>query len=189
MFWKKRESERESEDYEDEEPEPKKPGRKLFGFRCSPAIHMTAKVLAKKLHQDLRVVAEHSIQLGLMDVAAAMQDPEELEMLREHLNKEHVINHLVESVSRYDVEAAEYIRDGQARQYHKELAVRDLVELWARYGLDPRLMKEIILRELERISAIRRSRAAQNDYSARNTGSRQNPPDTADGTNKGSGGE
>jgi len=184
MFWKKRES----EEYEDEEPERKKPDRRLFGFRCSPAIHMTAKILAKKLHVDLCVIAEHSIQLGLMDIAAAMQDPEELEMLREHLNEEHVINHLVESVSRYDVESAEYIREGQARRYHKEQAVRDLVELWARYGLDPRLMKEIILRELERISAIRRSRAAQN-YSARNTGSRQNPPDTADGTNKGSGGE
>jgi hypothetical protein len=124
-----------------------------------------------------------------MDTAAAMKDPEELEMLREHLNKEHVINHLVESVSKYDAEAARYIREGQARRYHKELAVRDLVELWARYGLDPRLMKEIILGELERTSATRRSRARQNDYPARDTGSSQNPPGTAEGTNKGSGGE
>jgi len=183
MFWKKRQS----EEYEDEEPQRKKPDRRLFAFRCSPAIKMTAKVLAKKLHVDLYVMAEHAFQLGLMDIVAAMQDPGETEMLREHLNEEHAINHLVESVSKYDMEAAEYIRDGQARRYHKEQAVRDLVELWARYGLDPRLMKEIILHELERISAIRRSRAAQNHYSARNTGSRQNPPGTADGTNKGSG--
>jgi len=185
MFWKKRQS----EDYDDEEPERKEPDRRLFGFRCSPAIKMTAKVLAKKLHVDLCVIAEHALQLGLMDVAAAMQDPGETEMLREHLNEEHIIKHLVESVSKYDAEAAGYIRDGQVRRYHKELAVRDLVELWGRYGLDPRLMKEIILRELQRISAIRRSRAAQNDYSARNTGSRQNPPDTQDGANKGPGGE
>jgi hypothetical protein len=118
-----------------------------------------------------------------------MHDPGETELLRDHLNEEHAINHLVESVSRYDAEAAQYIREGQVRRYHKELAVRDLVEIWARYGLDPRLMKEIILRELQGVSATRRSRAVQNDYSARNTGSRQNPPDTADGTNKGSGGE
>ena len=165
MFWKKRES----EEYEDEEPERKKPDRKLFGFRCSPAIHMTAKALAQKLHVDLYVIAEHAFQLGLTDIAHAMKDPEETELLREHLNEEHVIKHLVESISKYDVEAAGYIRDGQARRYHKEQAVRDLVELWARYGLDPRLMKEIILRELERITDIRRSRAAQNDHSARNT--------------------
>ncbi|MCJ7635065.1 hypothetical protein MUP77_22080 [Candidatus Bathyarchaeota archaeon] len=185
MFWKKKQS----DDYEDEEPERKEPDRRLFGFRCSPAIKMTAKVLAKKLHVDLYELAEHSIQLGLMDVAAVMKDPKETEMLREHLNEEHVINHLVESVSRYDAEAARYIREGQARRYHKELAVRALVELWARYGLDPRLMEEIILGELQRITAARRSRARQNDYSAGNTGSRQNPPDTADGTNEGSGGE
>ncbi len=185
MFWKKRQS----EDYDNEEPERKEPDRRLFGFRCSPALHMTAKVMAKELHVDLCIIAEHALQLGLMDVATAMKDPEELEMLREHLNKEHVINHLVESVSKYDAEAARYIRDGQARRYHKELAVRALVELWARYGLDPRLMEEIILRELQGITAARRSRSGENDHSARNMGSRQNPPDTQDGTNRGSGGE
>lgn len=163
MFGKKKQF------YEDEEPERTKPDRRIFGFRCSPTIHITAKALAQKLHVDLYVIAEHAFQLGLIDIASAMKDPEETELLREHLNEEHVIEHLVESVSKYDAEAAGYIRDGQARRYHKEKTVRDLIELWARYGLDPRLMKEIMLRELERITDIRRSRAAQNDHSAKNT--------------------
>ena len=139
----------------DEEPEYKKP---VFGFRCSPKIHMTAKTLAKELHVDLYVIAEHAMELGLMDIAAAAKDPEELEMLRLHLNKEHVIEHLVESVSAYDAEAAGYIRDGQSLLHQKERAVRDLVELWTRYKLDPRLIKEIILQELQRRTATMRSR-------------------------------
>lgn len=165
MFWKRKQS----EDNDDEELEREKPGRKLLAFRCSPAIQITAKVLAQKLHVDLYIVAEHALQLGLIDIASVMKDPEETELLREHLNEEHVITHLVESVSKYDAEAGGYIRDGQARKYHKEKAVRDLIELWARYGLDPRLMKEIILHELERIKDIRRSRTAQNDHSTKNT--------------------
>ena len=47
----------------------------FFGFRCSPAIHMSAKALAKELHVDLYVLAEHAMQLGLMDIAAAAKDP------------------------------------------------------------------------------------------------------------------
>jgi hypothetical protein len=165
MFWKKKQS----EDYEDEEPERKKPIRRLFGFRCSPAIHMTAKVLAQKLHVDLYIIAEHALQFGLIDIASALKDPEETESLREHLNEEHVITHLVESVSKYNAEAAGYIRDGQVRRYHKEKALRDLVELWTKYGLDPRLMREIILQELQRQTQIMQSRVAQNKPSARNT--------------------
>ena len=151
IFRKKRQSE---EEY-DKELENKKP---TFGFRCSPAIHMAAKKLAKELHFDLYVIAEHAMQLGLMDVAAAAKDPEKLETLRAHLNKEHVVEHLVESVSEYDGEAAEYIREGQFLLHQKERAVRDLVEMWTRYKLDPRLMREIILQELQRRTASMRGR-------------------------------
>jgi hypothetical protein len=162
MFWKKKHS-------EDEEFKPTKSSRRIFGFKCSPDIHMSAKLLAKKLHFDLYVIAEHAIQLGLMDIAAAMKDPEELEMLREHLNEEHVIEHLVESVSKYDEEAAVYIREGQARKHHREKAVRDLVELCDRYGLDPRLMRAIILRELERSIAMRWNRVVNQQETSRIT--------------------
>jgi hypothetical protein len=129
---------------------------------------MTAKALAQKLHVDLYVIAEHAFQLGLIDIASALKEPEETELLREHLNEEHAIKHLVESVSKYDAEAAGYVRDGQVRRYHKEQAVRDLVELWTKYGLDPRLMKEIILHELQRRTQIMQSRFAQNEHSTRN---------------------
>jgi soluble lytic murein transglycosylase-like protein len=118
-------------------------------------------MLAKELHVDLYVVAEHAMQLGLMDISAAAKDPEELEMLRVHLNREHVIEHLVESVSVYDAEAAEYIREGQSLLHQKERALRDLVELWTRYNLDPKLIREIILQELQRRTAEMRSKLAR----------------------------
>jgi hypothetical protein len=137
------------------------------------------------LHVDLYVVAEHAMQLGLMDIKEAMKDPGEREILRQHLHDEHTMKHLVESVSKYDTEAAEYIRDGQVRWYHKEQAVRDLVELWAKHGLDPRILKEIILNELQKITAFWRTRTAQNNSAARNTSSGLNHPDTADGMQKG----
>jgi len=144
----------------DEEPQLKKP---VFGFRCSPRIHMAAKMLAKELNVDLYVVAEHAIQLGLMDITTAAKDPGELEMLRVHLNKEHVIEHLVESVSAYDAKAAEYIRNGQSLLHQKEQVVRDLVELCIGYKLDPRWLREIVLHALKRRAAFMHSRAAQKD--------------------------
>jgi hypothetical protein len=156
MFKKKRQSE---EDY-GEEPKFKKP---VFGFRCSPKISLAAKKLAKELHMDLYIVAEHAMQLGLVDIAAAAKDPEELEMLRAHLNKEHVLEHLVESVSAYDAEAAEYIRDGQSLLHQKERGLRDLVELWTRYRLDPTLMREIVLQELQRRNAVMLRRLTKKD--------------------------
>jgi len=155
IFGRKKQSEE-----DDEQPEIKKP---VFGFKCSPKIHMGAKALAKELHVDLLVVAEHAMQLGLMDIAAAAKDPGELEMLRVHLTKEHVIEHLVESVSAYDAEAARYIREGQSLLHQKERALRDLVELWTRYKLDPGLIREIILQELQRRTAVMRSQVAHRD--------------------------
>lgn len=124
--------------------------KSMFAFLCSPSIHMDAKTLAKQLHTELYIVAEHAMQLGLMDIAEAMKDPEELEILRAHLHTEHVIDHLVESVSQYDAEAAQYIREGQSLIHQKERAVRDLVDLSVRYRLDPRLLRDIILQELRR---------------------------------------
>jgi hypothetical protein len=157
MFWKKKRA----EEYDGGEPELKRPGRRIFGFQCATAIHMSAKALAKQLYVDLGVVAEHAMQLGLMDIAAAMKDPQEMEMLRKHLHEEHTIKSLVESLSQYDAEAAGYLREGQARQHHKEQAIRDLVDMWCRCGLDPRLIKEIVLQELQKRTEIMRMRAAQ----------------------------
>jgi hypothetical protein len=73
------------------------------------------------------------------------------------------MEHLVESVSKYDAEAAQYIQDGQVRRYHREQAIRDLVELWARAGLDPRLIREIVLQELRRRTKIMRGRVVKNE--------------------------
>jgi hypothetical protein len=145
----------------DEIPERKKTVYPVFGFRCMPALHMKARVQAKSLNVDTCVLAEHAIQLGLNDIEEAMKDPEETENLRKHLIEYHAINHLAESVANYDNESAEYIREGQIRKFHKEKAIRDLVELWTRYNYDPLLMKEIIIQELQRRAAFMRQRAAQ----------------------------
>ena len=118
---------------EKEKPKPRKP---LFAFWCSPSIHMAAKMLAKEVHEDMYIVAEHAMQLGLMDIAAAAKDPEELGILRAHLHQEHAMDHLVESVSAYDAEAAAYIREGQSLLYQREQVVRDLVEFCIRHKLD-----------------------------------------------------
>jgi hypothetical protein len=156
MFWKKKQLS--ENDYEGVENKRKKPGRKIFGFQCSPDIHVSAKALAKQLNVELYVVGEHAMQLGLIEIAASMKDPEEREILLKHLHEEHTIKRLVESISAHDAEAADYIRAGQARRHHMEQAIRDLVELWCGYRLDPRLMREIILRELQRIAELRRNR-------------------------------
>jgi hypothetical protein len=158
MFWKKKQS---NGDDEEGESARKKPGRKIFGFQCSPDIHANAKVLAKQLNVDLYVVCEHAMQLGLIEIAASMKDSEEREMLLKHLSEEHTIKWLIESVSTYDAQAAVYIRAGQARRHHMDQAIRDLVELWCRYNLDPRLMREIILGELQRMTELMRNRQRQ----------------------------
>jgi hypothetical protein len=71
MFWKNRYS----VEHDNNENETKTPYRRIFGFQCSSAIHITAKTLAKQLHVDLFAIAEHAMQFGLMDIAAAMKDP------------------------------------------------------------------------------------------------------------------
>ena len=149
MFWKKKPS-NEGDNGEDE-PQFKRPGHRIFGFQCSPDIQAGAKALAKEMNVDLYVVAEHAIQLGLINISAAIKDPAERETLRVHLHNEHAMKHLIESVSVYDNEAAEYIRAIEIRRHHREQAIRELVELWSRYNLDPRLLKEMVLRELKKM--------------------------------------
>jgi hypothetical protein len=162
LFGKKKPTpEPEDDNDEDEVPERKKTVYPVFGFRCLPALHMKARVQAKSLNVDICILAEHGLQLGLNDIEDAMKDPEEMENLRKHLIEYHAINHLAESVANYDKESAEYIREGQIRKFHKEKAIRDLVELWTRYNYDPLLMKEIIIQELQRRAAFIRRRAAQ----------------------------
>lgn len=52
LFGRNKQSEDEDDEENDfeESPESKKP---IFGFQCSPAIHVSAKALAKELHMDL----------------------------------------------------------------------------------------------------------------------------------------
>ena len=184
MFWQKKKSQ-DIDDSGDEKPKYKKPGREIWGFRCTPSIHTDAKVIAKELHVDLEVLVEHCVQLGLIEVNAARRDPQDTELLRNHLNEEHKINHLVESVSGYDEEAARYIREGQSRRYYVERICRDLVFLCEKYRIDPRWMRAQVIYEIRRIVAFRRSRAGGSDNSARTSDPWQNFRDVEDKTTKG----
>lgn len=80
--------------------------RRVFGFQCSPPIQATIKSLVDQIHVPLFALAEHGLQLGAIQIEAAMSNPEELELLHHHLTEVHVEMKTIEKISRFDEEAA-----------------------------------------------------------------------------------
>ncbi len=114
--------------------------RKVFGFKCSPDIQASFKLLADKIHVQLFALAEHALQLGTMQIEASMDNPEELELLRRHLVETHVELRTIEKVVRYDKETAEDMKMARIRRFEEERVVRQLVADFIKKGMKPKWM-------------------------------------------------
>jgi hypothetical protein len=122
----------------------KDPGRRVFGFQCSPDILSSLKLLADQLHVPLFSLAEHALQLGAIQIAKANKSPEEREELRSHLTEVHVGMRTIEKISRYDEEASEILNIERERRFAIDNVARRIAWKYLSYGRKPELIEELI---------------------------------------------
>lgn len=71
-------------------------------FNVRPTYQATIKSLVDQIHVPLFSLAEHGLQLGAIQIEAAISNPEELELLHRHLTEVHMEMRTIEKISRYD---------------------------------------------------------------------------------------
>ncbi len=65
--------------------------RPVFGFLCDENLSGYAKQVAASLGTTISSLAEHAMQLGLIQITPLLKDPEAKESLREHLIHDHAL--------------------------------------------------------------------------------------------------
>ncbi len=77
--------------------------RPVFGFLCDENLSQYAKMVANSLGTTISALAEHAMQLGLVQITPLLNDPETKEALREHLIHDHALTpNLKKRNSNYD---------------------------------------------------------------------------------------
>ncbi|MCP4609770.1 MAG: hypothetical protein GY845_13770 [Planctomycetes bacterium] len=80
-----------------------KNNRPVFGFLCDDGLSGYAKAVANALGTTISALAEHAMQLGLVQIGPLLNDPEAKEALREHLIHDHALTpNLKKGNSDYD---------------------------------------------------------------------------------------
>jgi hypothetical protein len=123
----------------------KDPRRRVFGFQCSPEIQTNLKSLSDQMHIPLFALSEHALQLGTMQLIDANNNPDEREVLHQHLAKDHVAKRTIEKVARYDTEAADDLKIERIRRFRIDRVTRQLVVKYMSLGLKPEELEEMIL--------------------------------------------
>jgi hypothetical protein len=123
----------------------KDPGRRVFGFQCSPNIQASLKSLSDQMHIPLFALAEHALQLGTMQLVDANNNPDEREVLRRHLAEDHVAKRTIEKVARYDTEASNDLKIERIRRFDIDKSARQLVIKFMRWGHKPEELEDLII--------------------------------------------
>ena len=120
-------------------------GRRAFGFQCSPGIAASLKIQSEQIHVPLFALAEHALELGYIQIQDAANNPEEYELLRQHLVEVHVATRTFEKIARYDEDAASQLRMERLRRFNIDKAVRQLAIRFISHGLSADELQELIL--------------------------------------------
>jgi hypothetical protein len=115
----------------------KDPGRRVFGFGCSPGIQAQLKMLAGHLQVPIYALGEHALQLSAGLIAKMAENSEESTLLRRHIIEIHVEARTVEKISAYDQDMAERLDEERIRRLEIDRAVRHIVVNFVRNGLKP----------------------------------------------------
>lgn len=116
----------------------KDPGRRVFGFPCSPDIPARLKLLASQLNVPNYALCEHAVQLSAGLIAKMAENPEESAILRKHIIEIHVEARTVEKISAYDQDMADRLDAERIRRLEIDKAVYQIVVNFVRRGLKPR---------------------------------------------------
>jgi len=149
MFWKRKNKEDEIDDeqYEGQintHSQATGSERKVWGFPCSPDIPARMKMLADRLHVPLYALAEHAFQLSAGPIAKMVEDPEESEQLRKHIQEHHVGRRTIEKIDRLDQEMADVLDQERHRWSQTEAIVRHIIMKYIRQGLSPRVIDWLV---------------------------------------------
>ena len=126
--------------------------RKQICFRCADWIQSKIKELADANHVTMASLAEHALELGMIQIKEAVKDPEEREELRSHLAEDHIGERTVEKVARYDKEASEDLRIERLRRFEIDKNVRRLVVKYGRWFKPDQLEEFIDLGNLTKVA-------------------------------------
>jgi hypothetical protein len=116
----------------------KDPGRRVFGFECSPDIQAQIRVLAGKLQVPIYALVEHALQLSAGLIAKMEENSEESALLRKHIIEIHVEARTIEKISAYDQDMAQRLNEERIRRLEMEKAARQIVMNFIRAGLKPK---------------------------------------------------
>jgi hypothetical protein len=114
--------------------------RKTWGFPCSPDIYARMKMMADRMNVPLYGITEHALQLSAGLIARMVEQPEEEQLLRQHILESHVGKRTIEKIARYDEEMADILEEERQRNFQIDSAVRQIVVGFARKGMNPSYM-------------------------------------------------
>ena len=97
----------------------KRKERKVFGFLCDPKLALGVKLIAADLKVPIYVVAEHLLQLGIVQMHPALEDDDAKEKLQEHLINHHLLTPALDEQNENEYDravAANAIKEQKERQ-------------------------------------------------------------------------
>lgn len=66
-------------------------GRRGFNFQCDVGLRVLLEVMARRLECPIYVLAEHLLEVGLLEVVALLEDEALMERLQRHLVRHHLL--------------------------------------------------------------------------------------------------
>ena len=112
-------------------------GRIPCGFLCSPKIWMVMKELSVQLNAPFGGLLEHALQLGAEQIAKASRDPDQREILRDHIVEVHREQRPTGEMAGYDEDATAWLDAKRNRQFEVDRLLRNLQGKYARRGIRP----------------------------------------------------
>jgi hypothetical protein len=116
----------------------KDPGRRVFGFECSPDIQARMRLLADQLQVPIYALSEHALQLSAGLIARMAENSKESALLRRHVIEVHVEARTIEKISTYDQDMADRLDAERIRRLEIDKAARQIVVNFIRAGLKPK---------------------------------------------------
>jgi hypothetical protein len=142
----------------------KNPGRRTFGFGCSPDIQTRLKTLAGKLQVPIYALGEHALQLSAGLIAKMAENTVESAILRKHLIEVHVQARTTEKIRAYDQDMADRLDAERIRRLEIDKAVNRIVINFIRTGLEPQELPWLIGYGLRCRVAVKQGKPIPTDW-------------------------
>ena len=108
--------------------------RRVFGFLCDENLSQYATMVANGLGTTISSLAEHAMQMGLVQITPLLNDPEAKDALREHLIQDHALTpNLKKRNSDYDQWFVSKLQESVIDRHIKAITESPNIEAIAKY--------------------------------------------------------